>query len=665
MYLSSYSGGTAGSQNIEIFAPSGEYVTSIKSDVLEGVPVGVGVDDKGFLYVLWNTGVTGFFDHISKYNPQSFLEIDRIRITTVDLPLDTLFEGPCCTRIEPDTGGAVWAQWGGGFFDGSQWFGKYEADQWGVSLTKSVEQSPFLKEAFPEIDCPDAEGNRFEAHPCALEGRSFDVDFSNDDVYANEGHRIVPYSKGVAGDPVHQNGPAFGLGQLTNSLGIEIDKDGNVYAGSEPNKIVKFARGDTLPTVTTKPPVNAELGHTTAKVRGTIDPAGGGEITNCQVSFGTTKAYAHPDSPVACTEAAPYPGGAPTEVTATLPNLDTGVIYNYRFEASNAKGSNIGGNRRLEAKAVLNLETKPAQVVDENNAILNGQLDTDGLPTNFYYEYGRTDDYGLTTSLTPITGSAGEIKSTTQNLGHLQRGKVYHFRLVGTNALGVTKGEDFVFRTASPPDISGVGAENVLETSADLHATINPVGYDTTYEFHFGPTTSYGRVLPVSPETLTGNDPQEVTVHLEDLPPNTTIHYKVVATNEWGTSETDDTTFNFRPETCPNAHVRQLTGTSYLPDCRAYEIVSPGYAGAVQLLPGEALKTFTETFGGSSFPHSPQNLGYANGRFVYWGALGSVLGQDAPNSLLDVYLTTRTQEGWKTTFPGLKGNETKYTWGRT
>ena len=383
MYLSSYSGGFAGSRNVEIFAPSGQYVTAIKSDLQQGTPAGVGVDDKGYVYVLFTTAIPGFYNHISKYDPQNFLEVERLRITTINLPLQTLFEGPCCVRIRPDTQGAVWAQWGTAFFDGAESFGKYEADQWGVSNTKSVEQSPFLEEAFPETDCPDAQATNGFSFSCALEGRSFDVDFATDDVYANEGDRIVPYSKGVAGDPVHQDGPAFGQAKLSGSLGLEIDKDGNVYAPSNPNKVIKFARGDKLPLITTKPPVNADIGHTTAKVHGLIDPDGGGEITSCQVSFGTTKSYGDPSSPVPCAEATPYPGGAAKEVTATLPNLETGVTYNYRFEASNAKGSNIGGNRRVEAKAVLNLETKPAEVVDENNAILNGQLDTDGLATSY------------------------------------------------------------------------------------------------------------------------------------------------------------------------------------------------------------------------------------------------------------------------------------------
>jgi hypothetical protein len=236
---------------------------------------------------------------------------------------------------------------------------------------------------------------------------------------------------------------------------------------------------------------------------------------------------------------------------------------------------------------------------------------------------------------------------------------------VATNSLGTTKGQDESFRTASPPDISGVGAKNVLETSADLHATINPVGSETTYKFFYGPTPEFGDSLPVSEVKLNGNTPQEVTVSPTGLPAGRTIFFKVVATNAWGTTETDVTTFNFRPPSCPNAHVRQLTGSSYLPDCRAYEIVTPGEAGAVQILPGEALETFAETFGGSEFPQSPQNLGYANGHFVFWGALGSIKGQQAPNSLLDVYMASRTNDGWVTSLPGLKGNETKYSWGRT
>ena len=103
--------------------------------------------------------------------------------------------------------------------------------------------------------------------------------------------------------------------------------------------------------------------------------------------------------------------------------------------------------------------------------------------------------------------------------------------------------------------------------------------------------------------------------------------------------------------------------SSYLPDCRAYELVTPGYAGAVQIMPGEALTNFGSTFG--AFPQAPQNYGFATSpsRFVYMGGLGSVEGQEAPNALLDMYLANRTDHGWVTTFPSIKGYEAKFTYG--
>ena len=47
----------------------------------------------------------------------------------------------------------------------------------------------------------------------------------------------------------------------------------------------------------------------------------------------------------------------------------------------------------------------------------------------------------------------------------------------------------------------------------------------------------------------------------------------------------EDHTFNFYPPSCPNENVRQQTQANYLPDCRAYELVSPGDAGGTQLYP--------------------------------------------------------------------------------
>jgi hypothetical protein len=108
-----------------------------------------------------------------------------------------------------------------------------------------------------------------------------------------------------------------------------------------------------------------------------------------------------------------------------------------------------------------------------------------------------------------------------------------------------------------------------------------------------------------------------------------------------------------------------VTASNYLPDCRAYEIVSPGDAGAVTLLPGDSYSgryeaSFLQIVTDPHFKAPPPNArGLASNppRFGYLGALGGVAGTDPPNTLLDRYVATRTSTGWETTYPGLKGNE--------
>ncbi len=665
-----------GSGSVDVFDPAGKYVTTLASEWANGSPDGVGIDQNGFIYISYESFYGG---HITKFEPQTFQEIKRIQPGREDGDQ----YGPCCARIRPDNTGAVWVEWGGAYFDGNGSFGKYEAGEFNDNLKIKYgekagivvgHQSPYLNEkfeieAFPSLQCPEKGPiATFGGNTCALEGHSFDTDLSNNDVYANVGTKIVPYSGGVAGDPVHQNGPAFGEPYLNNGSfgtgeGVAIDKSGNVYTTAEPDKIVKFGKGNVLPTVTTKEIAIADIGHTTATLRGTVDPAGGGQIESCGAKFGKSVTYG--SGLVNCTESTPYPDGSPKEVSVELSGLEVGKNYHYRFQAGNGSGTNFGGDRVFEAKAVLNLETKAATDVDQDSATLNGQLDPDGIATEYWYEYGASTSYGLETAAQPVSGPSGTVQQTSAPLTHIQSGHTYHYRLVAENELGTTHGADLTLRTASAPEITGVGDENVADSSADLHATINPVGFETEYWFEYGTTPGYGQSIPASKATIgSGNAPVAVNAHLEGLTQGATIHYRVIATNKWGTSTSDDTTFDFRPPECPNAHVRALTGANYLPDCRAYELVTPGYAGAVQILPAEGLFNFAATFSG--YAESPVNFGYANSpsRFSYMGGLGSVAGQDAPNSIVDVYLATRTNTGWTTAMPGLKGNETLFGFGR-
>ena len=126
----------------------------------------------------------------------------------------------------------------------------------------------------------------------------------------------------------------------------------------------------------------------------------------------------------------------------------------------------------------------------------------------------------------------------------------------------------------------------------------------------------------------------------------------MVAENEWGEAVSANQTFAFFTANCPNAYVRQQSGAAYLPDCRAYELVSPGVAGPVQLFPGQGLGSIID----EAIPHPPtSNLGLASApsRFSFWGGIGQITGTNPPNITQDLYVSTRTSDGWETHYPGI------------
>jgi hypothetical protein len=126
-----------------------------------------------------------------------------------------------------------------------------------------------------------------------------------------------------------------------------------------------------------------------------------------------------------------------------------------------------------------------------------------------------------------------------------------------------------------------VGGEQVASAASSeaiVGAKVNPEGSPATYHVEYGFDTSYGQSTA---EKTIGSDRADrpVSVTLEGLAPGKTYHWRVVATNSIGTTAGTDHTFNTYalasgPTNCPNQELR--TGPSaLLPDCRAYEMVSP------------------------------------------------------------------------------------------
>jgi predicted lipoprotein with Yx(FWY)xxD motif len=113
-------------------------------------------------------------------------------------------------------------------------------------------------------------------------------------------------------------------------------------------------------------------------------------------------------------------------------------------------------------------------------------------------------------------------------------------------ALAILPGALFVgpaAATALKPYVLN-GTPAAVSGGVELKGTIYTYNADTHYHFEYGPTTAYGTNVPM-PEADAGTQSiVSVAQAVTGLPPNTTYHYRIVATNEGGTGESPDATFN-------------------------------------------------------------------------------------------------------------------------
>ena len=274
-----------------------------------------------------------------------------------------------------------------------------------------------------------------------------------------------------------------------------------------------------------------------------------------------------------------------------------------------------------------------------------------GAITECHFEYGFDKSYGTVLPCEPDPAanppSSNFITATdvTGTVTGLSPNTKDHYRIVVSNAAGASvQGPDQTFVTTSPPSIDGLASSNLTATTADLQARVNPDGLETHYRFEYGPSVGYGHSAPVPDGVLAaGATDQDIEVHLSGLERGVVYHYRLVATNEDGTTESEDHTFNFFPPGCPNANVRQQTQTNYLPDCRAYELVSAADAGGTQLYSGGP---------NTGLATNPSRFSYEG----LWSSIPEAGGQPIDRTG-DLYVATRTSKGWKTRYVGLPASQ--------
>ncbi len=374
---------------------------------------------------------------------------------------------------------------------------------------------------------------------------------------------------------------------------------------------------------------------------------GEGEDTHYYFQYGTTTSYGQ-TAPTPPGDDAGTGSGPQTLAPIAISGLQGGTEYHYRVVASNSFGTSFAEDRTFTtAPAVTNLVTEAATGITNEGADLHGSFDADKYDVHYYFEYGPTAEYGQVAPALPgseVPATTGNVKVTPVAISGLQPGGTYHFRIVATNAAGKSFGSDEVLTAADGPAISNLSTRNVKATSAELTAAINPQGGETSYHFEYGPTTAYGTSVPVPDEDIgSGTTDVNVSALADGLTSGITYHFRVVAQSPYGSAQSPDQTFGFYPPACPNSHLRQETGSNNLPECRAYELASPGNTGGTTLFPSVA-------------PSAP--FATTPARIAFSGDFGQIPGSGDPiNTAGDLYVSTRTNTGWYTKYIGLAANE--------
>ena len=326
------------------------------------------------------------------------------------------------------------------------------------------------------------------------------------------------------------------------------------------------------------------------------------EVTECHFEYGADPTLAT-STTMGCepaTLAGLYGGQG---VGVTVSGLTQQSTYYFRVVVKNAGGEKEEGTIEHFTTSQQTPKAEPPNPLAGTTATLRGVLSPTatapgeaGTYEFIYRQSGQSPTEcggeGETRSPEPPGVALGLAKeAVSAPLTGLLPNTEYTFCLLARNTstgeVARTPPETFTTPTVAPT-IESESTADLDATEARLQATVDPGGLETAYHFEYGPAAgSYDVSIPVPDAHIAaGVTSVSVNAVATGLEPATTYHYRVVATNAQspadgtpGPEETFTTLVSEgpgSPPNCPNEQARaeQPYGLA-LPDCRAYEMVSP------------------------------------------------------------------------------------------
>jgi DNA-binding beta-propeller fold protein YncE len=232
-------------------------------------------------------------------------------------------------------------------------------------------------------------------------------------------------------------------------------------------------------------------------------------------------------------------------VSLVISNVQLSASGSYSVSASNSLGTASSSTATITVLPVVTA-TMPASSVTATGAVLNGSVEVGGSPSAAWFEWGVDPGYGNIAGVTNL--SANTNVALSQPLTGLSGGVVYHYRLVGSNALGIVYGQDAQFQLGLKPGIVTLPVSAISSNSVLLSASVNPEARETSMFFRWGASNPYAYYTATN-AVGSGVSPTLVQNQIDGLVPGRIYQAQAVASNALGTAAGNTVSFIAPPWT--------------------------------------------------------------------------------------------------------------------
>jgi phosphodiesterase/alkaline phosphatase D-like protein len=388
--------------------------------------------------------------------------------------------------------------------------------------------------------------------------RAVAVDATTNDAYIANEFAVAEYDASASlialfGTEAETKAPTtFGSEEAGGGIGVDSTTHTVFVANLASNDVEVFEEGERPPPPSTEEA--REITAASATLRGTL----GASSEEVEFYFSYAKGSSCSGSGATTTARRKAAGGSAESAIVT--GLEPGAPYAFCLVAKNRFGETVGSQASFTTPpAVAGVTACTPSNETAEGATLGASLEPDGFPTKYDFEYGTSTAYGSQTEISQSAAPSGVVGAQAVVTG-LEPNRTYDCRLAASREIEgtprTTHGENGSFTTRRIPP--GTPNEPAIRPAyeeaeaATLIARVNPENLPTTYQFQYAPNEDFQFVLnegegydhaTVEVAAGEGYGSMFVKTRIEGLRPGTTYRFRVVATNEAGTTYGHPQTF--------------------------------------------------------------------------------------------------------------------------